>query len=187
MARSSPWMIVALASMAALAFVGPSQGPRSGSVALRAGHGELPETTEPQNATSIARTGGAFFSMIAALALVLLPVEAEAAKSGGRIGGTASAARSKPPPRAPAAASTTTNKTVINETTVIAPPPPVVAAPSMGMGIGVAPVVVAPPPTLGDVVVGTVIGGAINNAISGGEPQWTQQCRSALGESATPG
>eukprot|EP00913_Durusdinium_trenchii_P018558 g17438.t1 len=40
----------------------------------------------------------------------------------------------------------------------------------MGMGVGFAPapVVVAPPPTLGDVVVGTVIGGAINNAITGG-------------------
>lgn len=57
---------------------------------------------------------------------------------------------------------------MINKTTVIAPPP-VVAAPPMGMGMGFgAPVVVAPPPTIGDVVVGTVIGGAINNAITGG-------------------
>ena len=31
--------------------------------------------------------------------------EAQAARSGGRIGGTASAARSKPPPRAPVASS----------------------------------------------------------------------------------
>jgi len=33
-------------------------------------------------------------------------------------------------------------------------------------------VVVAPAPTIGDVVVGTVIGGAINNAITGGIGTW---------------
>lgn len=55
---------------------------------------------------SAPRMGGAVLSMVAALLLALAPVqEAQAAKSGGRIGGTASAARSKPPPRAPAASS----------------------------------------------------------------------------------
>ena len=140
-------------------------------VSLRASAPDAPETQSPF------RVGGAMLSIVAALALVLMPVEAQAAKSGGRIGGTATSARSKAPPRpAPKApAATSTNKTtVINQTTVIAPPPPVVAAPPMGMGMGMgvglapAPVVVAPAPSLGDVVVGTVIGGAINNAITGG-------------------
>eukprot|EP00438_Fugacium_kawagutii_P016601 Skav236387 [mRNA] locus=scaffold29:90054:95780:- [translate_table: standard] len=163
--------IVALAAAAlgAIAFVGPVvPGDPKTRVSLRASLKE-PEHQAPEQ--SPLRVGGAFFSMMAALALVWLPVqEAQAARSGGRIGGTASAARSKPPPRAPVASSSRT--TVINKTTVIAPPPPVVAAPPMGMGMGVgfapAPVLVAPPPTIGDVVVGTVIGGAINNAITGG-------------------
>ena len=162
-------MVAALAG-ATMAFVGPAIRPEpkvnQNHVALRASVPGAPENTESQ---SPLRVGGAMLSIVAALALVLAPVEAQAAKSGGRIGGTASAARSKPPPRAPVASSSKT--TVINKTTVIAPPP-VVAAPPMGMGMGVgfapAPVVVAPAPSLGDVVVGTVIGGAINNAISGG-------------------
>ena len=162
-------MVAALAG-ATMAFVGPAIRPEpkvnQNHVALRASAPGAPENTESQ---SPLRVGGAMLSIVAALALVLAPVEAQAAKSGGRIGGTASAARSKPPPRAPVASSSKT--TVINKTTVIAPPP-VVAAPPMGMGMGVgfapAPVVVAPAPSLGDVVVGTVIGGAINNAISGG-------------------
>ena len=166
-------MVAALAG-ATMAFVGPAIRPEpkvnQNHVALRASAPGSPENTESQ---SPLRVGGAMLSIVAALALVLAPVEAQAAKSGGRIGGTASAARSKPPPRAPVASSSKT--TVINKTTVIAPPPvvaPPVVAPPMGMGMGVgfapAPVVVAPAPSLGDVVVGTVIGGAINNAISGG-------------------
>lgn len=155
-----------------MTFVGPAirSEPKvtQNRVSLRASAPDAPDAHESQ---SPLRVGGAMLSIVAALALVLMPVEAQAAKSGGRIGGTAAAARSKPPPRAaPKApvASSTNKTTVINQTTVIAPPPPVVAAPPTGMGMGVAPVVVAPAPTLGDVFVGTVIGGAINNAISGG-------------------
>ena len=174
MARVVSLALVAAAAGATMTFVGPAirSEPKvtQNRVSLRASAPDAPDAHESQ---SPLRVGGAMLSIVAALALVLMPVEAQAAKSGGRIGGTAAAARSKPPPRAaPKApvASSTNKTTVINQTTVIAPPPPVVAAPptGMGMGMGVAPVVVAPAPTLGDVVVGTVIGGAINNAISGG-------------------
>ncbi|CAK9045780.1 unnamed protein product [Durusdinium trenchii] len=171
MMRAAVLSLLATAGIGAVAFVGPANTvePKT-RVALRASMKPLPESQDPEQ--SPVRAGGAFLSMVAALVLVLLPVqEAQAARSGGRIGGTASAARSKPPPRAPVASSSS-KTTVINKTTVITPPPPVVAAPPIGMGMGVgfapAPVVVAPPPTLGDVVVGTVIGGAINNAITGG-------------------
>eukprot|EP00435_Cladocopium_sp_Y103_P019704 s1864_g4.t1 len=199
-------LALAAAALGAIAFIGPvvPAEPKT-RVSLRASLKE-PEHQAPEQ--SPLRVGGAFLSMMAALALVWLPVqEAQAARSGGRIGGSAPAARSRPPPRAPVASSSSSSKTaavegsvfvpfgilsildgscipqfldglqenemttVINKTTVIAPPP-VVAAPPMGMGMGVgfapAPVVVAPAPTLGDVVVGTVIGGAINNAITGG-------------------
>jgi len=162
-------LALAAAALGAIAFVGPviPAEPKT-RVSLRASLKE-PEHQAPEQ--SPLRVGGAFLSMMAALALVWLPVqEAQAARSGGRIGGSAPAARSRPPPRAPVASSSS-KTTVINKTTVIAPPP-VVAAPPMGMGMGVgfapAPVVVAPAPTLGDVVVGTVVGGAINNAITGG-------------------
>lgn len=172
MARVVSLALVAAAAGATMTFVGPAirSEPKvtQNRVSLRASAPDAPDAHESQ---SPLRVGGAMLSIVAALALVLMPVEAQAAKSAGRIGGTAAAARSKPPPRAaPKApvASSTNKTTVINQTTVIAPPPPVVAAPPTGMGMGVAPVVVAPAPTLGDVFVGTVIGGAINNAISGG-------------------
>lgn len=172
MARVVSLALVAAAAGATMTFVGPAirSEPKvtQNRVSLRASAPDAPDAHESQ---SPLRVGGAMLSIVAALALVLMPVEAQAAKSGGRIGGTAAAARGKPPPRAaPKApvASSTNKTTVINQTTVIAPPPPVVAAPPTGMGMGVAPVVVAPAPTLGDVFVGTVIGGAINNAISGG-------------------
>lgn len=172
MARVVSLALVAAAAGATMTFVGPAirSEPKvtQNRVSLRASAPDAPDAHESQ---SPLRVGGAMLSIVAALALVLMPVEAQAAKSAGRIGGTAAAARGKPPPRAaPKApvASSTNKTTVINQTTVIAPPPPVVAAPPTGMGMGVAPVVVAPAPTLGDVFVGTVIGGAINNAISGG-------------------
>lgn len=154
--------VLALAAMAAVAFVGPAtRAAPTPRVALRAGRPEGPEAPSP----GPLRLGGAVLSMLAALALAVVPMEAQAAKSGGRIGGTASAARSKAPPRkAPAAVNKET--TVINQTTVIAPPP--VVAPVAPMGFAPAPVVVAAPPTVGDVIVGTVVGSAINNAITGG-------------------
>ena len=154
-----------------LAFVGPlpARQGTAPSTALRANHGreaEGPQAEELEQASPM-RFGSALLAVLAAVALTVLPVEeAKAARSGGRIGGSASSARRAPPrapPRAPAAASSS-NTTVINRTTVVAPPP-VMAAPSIGFGM--APVVVAPPPTVGDVIVGSVVGGAINNAMYG--------------------
>eukprot|EP00439_Symbiodinium_sp_Y106_P075617 s1098_g15.t1 len=166
-----------LAGCATLSFVGPLPGRRS--TALRATHGEQEAVSmdaqtpeEPEQTASPMRFGSALLAMLAAFAFALLPAEeAQAARSGGRIGGSAGAMRRAPPrapPRAPAAASSS-NTTVINRTTVVAPPP-VTAAPSVGFGMGIAPVpvVVAPPPTVGDVIVGSVVGGAINNAMYGG-------------------
>eukprot|EP00930_Biecheleria_cincta_P053410 TRINITY_DN388_c0_g1_i3.p1 TRINITY_DN388_c0_g1~~TRINITY_DN388_c0_g1_i3.p1 ORF type:complete len:222 (+),score=49.95 TRINITY_DN388_c0_g1_i3:83-748(+) len=166
-------LVLVAFGLSSIAFVGPVvQQP--GNQSLRASRArtasqETIALNDAEEAASPWRLGGAALSMLAAIALALLPMEeAQAAKSGGRIGGSAPAARRAPPPRpaAPRAATTTNNTTVINRTTVVAPP--VVAAPAMGYGYGGFGMVVAPPPTLGDVVVGTVVGGAINNAMYGG-------------------
>ena len=178
MARCVALSLLAAGGMA-LAFVGPVPAARK-TAALRASQSDRElaaqagqELEQPQSTT---RLGSALLAMLAAVAFAFLPLqEAQAARSGGRIGGSASAARRAPPraaPRAPAAAASS-NTTVINRTTVVAPPPivaPPVMAPSVGfgMGFGPAPVVVAPPPTVGDVIVGSVVGGAINNAMYGG-------------------
>jgi len=116
-------------------------------------------------------------SLLAALLVALVPVEeAQAARSGGRIGGSAVGARKAPPPSR--TAPNVINKTTVVErtTTVVAPPPPppvVVApppimAPPIGFGIGMAPVVVAPPPTIGDVIVGAAVSSAIHSAVPHG-------------------
>lgn len=169
-------LVLVAFGLSTVAFVGPVvQQPGKQSLRARRVRSASPEASASSDADEAAspwRLGGAALSMLAAIALALLPMEeAQAAKSGGRIGGSAPAARRAPPPRpaAPkAATSTTVNKTVINKTTVVAAPP-VVAAPVMGgYGYGGVGMVVAPPPTLGDVVVGTVVGGAINNAMYGG-------------------
>mmetsp|Transcript_23322 Transcript_23322/g.51518 ORF Transcript_23322/g.51518 Transcript_23322/m.51518 type:complete len:239 (-) Transcript_23322:84-800(-) len=116
-------------------------------------------------------------ALLAALLVVLVPVaDAQAARSGGRIGGSAAsrpAARPAPPRAAPRAAEPRVeNKTtIVNKTVIVAPPPPAVIAPApvvspYGMGMGMmSPVVVAPPPTIGDIVVGAAIGSAINSAM----------------------
>mmetsp|Transcript_56659 Transcript_56659/g.89730 ORF Transcript_56659/g.89730 Transcript_56659/m.89730 type:complete len:622 (-) Transcript_56659:79-1944(-) len=138
MARMVSLALVAAAAGATMAFVGPAirSEPKvtQHRVSLRA---SAPDADAHESQSPL-RVSGAMLSIVAALALVLMPVEAQAAKSGGRIGGTAAAARSKPPPRAAPkapAASSTNKTTVINQTTVVAPPP-VVAAPPMGMGMG---------------------------------------------------
>merc|ERR1719229_1355170 len=121
------------------------------------------------------RLGTAALSMFAALLVALMPVaEAQAARSGGRIGGTAPSARKAPPPQSRSAPNVINKTTVVEKnTTVVVPPaaPPVVVAPPMGMGyggygMGMAPVVVAPAPTLGDVIVGPAVGSAISNAVA---------------------
>lgn len=187
-------MVVPLAALAMFAtfgllspdFTGPSGGVRTPPPAahhtntkeeLQLSDDKLGSTQE----SSPLRVGGAILSLLAALVVALAPVTepAYAARTGGRIGGTAPS--KKAPPRA--APSVTNNTTVIKkETVVVAPPapPPVVVAPApvmgmgyggMGMGMGMAPVVVAPPPTLGEVVAGAVIGGAINGAINSTIPR----------------
>jgi len=131
------------------------------------------DVAEGADAFDPARLGAAALSILAALVVSFAPAaEAQAAKSGGRIGGSAQAARSKPPP-----ARTSTNvinKTTVVEknTTVVVPPPapvvvapPVVAPMGMGYGMGMAPVVVAPPPTLGEIVVGAAVSSAIHSAV----------------------
>eukprot|EP00930_Biecheleria_cincta_P102159 TRINITY_DN93843_c0_g1_i1.p1 TRINITY_DN93843_c0_g1~~TRINITY_DN93843_c0_g1_i1.p1 ORF type:complete len:251 (+),score=50.07 TRINITY_DN93843_c0_g1_i1:82-753(+) len=168
--------LLVVAMFGCIAFVGlPPQ--QLGSRSLRASWArdamkgaEFAGEEEP--AASPFRIGGVALSVLAALALAVLPMEeAQAAKSGGRIGGSAPSMKRAPPPRPSApAASSTRNTTIINKTTVVAPPP-VVAAPVMGyggVGMMASPIVVAPAPTLGDIVVGSVVGGAINNAIYGG-------------------
>lgn len=184
MARSlsatSLFVLVAL-SLSAIAFVGPVvQQPGSQSLRASKARGAASwadASGESSEASSPLRIGGAALSMLAAIALVMLPLEgAHAAKTGGRIGGSAPTAAppAKPaPPARPAApkaaTSTTTNTTIINKTTVVQAPPVVVAAPVVGgFGMMGAPVVMAPAPTLGDVIVGTIVGGAISNAINGG-------------------
>jgi len=149
-----------------LAFVGPaSEKPQSKSLrSSRTSYSSFKTAEMPtEGESSPFRLGGAVLSILAAVALAVLPMEAQAARSGGRIGGSAPSMRRAPPrPSAPAASSSTTNKTVINKTTVVAPAPVYGGYGGMGYGMGYA------APTVGDVVVGTVVGGAINNAIYGG-------------------
>eukprot|EP00928_Gymnodinium_smaydae_P051552 TRINITY_DN350_c0_g1_i6.p1 TRINITY_DN350_c0_g1~~TRINITY_DN350_c0_g1_i6.p1 ORF type:complete len:533 (-),score=67.04 TRINITY_DN350_c0_g1_i6:224-1822(-) len=113
---------------------------------------------------SLARIRAMFLSALAALSLNLYEPSAHAAGSGGRIGGSARAARTRSPsPRA--SPQLRSNTTVIerNNTTVIAPPP-VGFSPGLGMG---GPVIVAPAPTLGDIVVGAAVDGAVRGVVSG--------------------
>jgi len=169
---------VACAPLLAPAFTGLTTAPRGATAtALQASGANFevsstpsqPELVEEIESPSPLRLGGACLSILAALVVTFVPIsEAQAAKSGGRIGGSAPSRRPAPPPPR------TVNKTtIINKTTVVAPPPVVVAPPVVvggygggyGGGFGM---VVAPPPTVGDVIVGAVVGSAINNAIGGG-------------------
>eukprot|EP00928_Gymnodinium_smaydae_P051550 TRINITY_DN350_c0_g1_i3.p1 TRINITY_DN350_c0_g1~~TRINITY_DN350_c0_g1_i3.p1 ORF type:complete len:483 (-),score=66.39 TRINITY_DN350_c0_g1_i3:224-1672(-) len=119
------------------------------------------QTPAPTNDSS------SWFSLARIRAMFLLNVyepSAHAARSGGRIGGSARAARTRSPsPRA--SPQLRSNTTVIerNNTTVIAPPP-VGFSPGLGMG---GPVIVAPAPTLGDIVVGAAVDGAVRGVVSG--------------------
>mmetsp|Transcript_39472 Transcript_39472/g.85951 ORF Transcript_39472/g.85951 Transcript_39472/m.85951 type:complete len:227 (+) Transcript_39472:86-766(+) len=171
---------VACAPLLAPAFTGLTTAPRGATAtSLRASGANFdvsstpsqPELAEEVESPSPLRLGGACLSILAALVVTFAPIsEAQAAKSGGRIGGSAPSRKPAPPPPR------TVNKTtIINKTTVVAPPPvvaapPVIAASPVMGGFGYGPaVVVAPPPTLGDVIVGAAVGSAINNAIGGGQ------------------
>mmetsp|Transcript_57721 Transcript_57721/g.148487 ORF Transcript_57721/g.148487 Transcript_57721/m.148487 type:complete len:227 (-) Transcript_57721:302-982(-) len=169
-------LLVACAAFGTCAFVGLGaqplmRGPPRSSVLAAAAQGQ-PQAAEAEELISWTRYTGAAFSMMAALVVVFAPIsEAQAARSGGRIGGSAPSKRAAPP----SSSKTINRTTIINKTTVVAPPPPpvivappVVMAPSYGMGgVGMMgmPVVVAPPPTLGEVVVGAAISGAINGSV----------------------
>merc|ERR1712008_96828 len=65
--------------------------------------------------------------------------------------------------------------TVVQRTVVVpAPPPLVIVAPPpvfSPFGMGVAPVIFAPPPTIGDIIVGAAVNGAVNSAINSTIPR----------------
>eukprot|EP00933_Yihiella_yeosuensis_P008529 TRINITY_DN11402_c1_g3_i1.p1 TRINITY_DN11402_c1_g3~~TRINITY_DN11402_c1_g3_i1.p1 ORF type:complete len:228 (+),score=63.43 TRINITY_DN11402_c1_g3_i1:97-780(+) len=174
------FLIAAFGLWASSAFVGPvaSPGNRVGSLRAIRSDSEIVSLAVDNDAQESAETTSPFrllsaaVSILAALALAVLPMEeAQAARSGGRIGGSAPRARPPPPrPSPPPQASSSSNTTVINKTTIVSPPPVM----GGGYGYGGMGVVVAPPPTLGDVVVGSVVGGAINNAIYGGSHSYSR-------------
>jgi hypothetical protein len=181
-------LLVAVAWLSSPAFTGsgapkglrgqalPAEGAKAQGLSFESSW-QQPVASEESEAglPSPARLGAAAASFLAALLVAFAPIaEAQAAMKGGRIGGSAVAARKAPP------SSSRTAPNVINKTTVIernttviapAPPPPVIVAPPpviaspVGYGFGMAPVVVAPAPTLGDVIVGAAVGGAINSAM----------------------
>eukprot|EP00929_Paragymnodinium_shiwhaense_P120503 TRINITY_DN92468_c0_g1_i1.p1 TRINITY_DN92468_c0_g1~~TRINITY_DN92468_c0_g1_i1.p1 ORF type:complete len:238 (-),score=54.15 TRINITY_DN92468_c0_g1_i1:293-943(-) len=118
------------------------------------------EASQPViDTSSPLRLGGAVASLLAALVVAVLPVaDAHAAKTGGRMGG---------------GNKTVVNKTIVNKTTIVkqapapAPPPPVVVAPAPAPVIIGAPVMaVAPAPSLGDVIIGGVVQGAVSGMVS---------------------
>jgi hypothetical protein len=142
-----------------MSFVAPRAGVEKRSPqAQYAAEMRAAEAAEPViDTSSPARLGGAFLSMLAALAVAFMPMgEAQAAKSGGRMGGGGAA---KPINK------TTVNKTVINKTTVIQQAPPVVAPAPV---VVAAPMIIAAPaPSLGDMVVGAAVQGAVSGMVSG--------------------
>jgi len=94
-------------------------------------------------------------SMVAALVVAFMPMaEAQAARSGGRIGGTAPRMRPKAPPRA--APGSVKERVVEKNTTIIQ------RSPMMSSGY-----MMAPAPSLGDMVVGAAVQGATYGAVSG--------------------
>merc|ERR1719507_1495041 len=139
---------------------------------------QLQDEVEPSSAF---RIGNAVLSMLAAMLVALAPAaEAQAARSGGRIGSSAPSRQEqrKPPPAARQAMEPprVINKTTVVQKTVVVPPPPppvIVAPPPVisPFGMAVAPVVVAPPPTVGDIIVGAAVNGAINSAINSTIPR----------------
>lgn len=142
---------------------------------LQATSAEEPDASQPM------RLGGAVLSFFAAILVALAPVaEAQAARTGGRIGSSAPSKKeqqARPAPRAAVPPRVVNKTTVIEKTTVVVPPPPppvVVAPPPVMSPFGMAPapvIVAAPPPTLGDVIVGAAVNSAINGAIASTVPR----------------
>jgi len=144
---------------------------------------QMQDDTEPNSFFHVGRVA---LSMLAALLVALAPVaEVQAAKTGGRIGSSAPSRQEqrKPPPAARQAMEPpkVINKTTVVQKTVVVqpPPPPVVVAPAVVVAPSpmispfgaVAPVIVAPPPTLGDIIVGAAVNGAINSAVNSTIPR----------------
>eukprot|EP00445_Apocalathium_hangoei_P006434 CAMPEP_0203857890 /NCGR_PEP_ID=MMETSP0359-20131031/10978_1 /ASSEMBLY_ACC=CAM_ASM_000338 /TAXON_ID=268821 /ORGANISM="Scrippsiella Hangoei, Strain SHTV-5" /LENGTH=224 /DNA_ID=CAMNT_0050774625 /DNA_START=45 /DNA_END=719 /DNA_ORIENTATION=+ len=154
-----------VASVPVCSFVGPAPGapqaPPRGA-ALRALGGDAGTSAE-DGAFDLRRVGSTAAAWCLALIVALVPVAgAQAAKTGGRIGGSAQAARKAPPPPARTSSNVTNKTTIINKTTTVyapAPAPHVIIAPSPVYGY------VAPAPTLGEVIVGVAVGSALSNSL----------------------
>jgi len=160
---------------ATMAFVGSStphaagnhDGPAQVNKRFLRGSELLAPAQEQAASSWPLKFGGAALSLLAALLVALMPAaEAQAAKMGGRMGGTASSQqRSKPPPPRAQAPSTTINRTtVVNKTVVVVPPAPVMVAPPVVMG-----------PSVGDIIVGSVVSNAISNTMMPRVPTGTDQ------------
>mmetsp|Transcript_36862 Transcript_36862/g.85008 ORF Transcript_36862/g.85008 Transcript_36862/m.85008 type:complete len:233 (-) Transcript_36862:179-877(-) len=167
-----PALLAAAATLwGALNFVGVAPQPSRqdgqklrGSLRRYAGQEPLSEALEPMVAVEPEVTAGqmlrAVVSIVAALLVTFMPMaEAEAARSGGRIGGSFSRMRRAPPrARGPRRAAPTRERVIErNNTTVITP----------GYGRFGGPPVMFGRPSLGDVVAGAAVQGAVNGAVSG--------------------
>jgi len=180
-ARAITAVLVAGAALSLLApaFVGAGAAPATGAPRAAVRRGALRATSmEGPEAPEAARLGGAVASLLAAMLVALVPVaEAQAARTGGRIGSSAPSKReqARPAPRAAVPPRIVNKTTIVNKTVVVPPPPPpvVVAPPPVisPFGMAAAPVIVAaPPPTLGDIIVGAAVNSAIHGAIASTVP-----------------
>jgi len=154
--------VVALMVAPAPSFIGataprqPSQRTKSAAaIALAASKPSITEQVEEAGAGQMVR---AALSMAAALVVAFMPLaEAHAAKSGGRIGGSAPSMKPRAPPSRAAPPQAVKERVVEKQTTIIQQAP----APMMG-----APMMMAPAPSLGDIVVGAAVQGAVGGAVS---------------------
>mmetsp|Transcript_74364 Transcript_74364/g.177170 ORF Transcript_74364/g.177170 Transcript_74364/m.177170 type:complete len:220 (+) Transcript_74364:85-744(+) len=170
MAKVGLVLLMALASAASLLLAAPTfvtpgrlSSTRMSSTAASQGAlktqlqatGLEAETTEAVDTGKMTR---ALLSMVAALVVTFAPLaEAQAARSGGRIGGSAPSARPRPPPSRSSPPQATKERVIERNTTIIQQAPPMMGAPMM----------MAPAPSLGDIVVGTAVQGAVGGAVSG--------------------
>mmetsp|Transcript_98528 Transcript_98528/g.260135 ORF Transcript_98528/g.260135 Transcript_98528/m.260135 type:complete len:222 (+) Transcript_98528:64-729(+) len=164
-----PAMVAAallVASVPVGSFVGPApvarQAPPRAVLVLQAVGSDAGASAE-DGAFDLRRMGSTAAAWCLALIVALVPLAgAQAAMTGGRIGGSAQAARQAPPPPARTSSNVTNKTTIINKTTTVyapAPAPHVIIAPSPVYGY------VAPAPTLGEVIVGVAVGSALSNSL----------------------
>jgi len=148
-------LLLAVAVLAQPAFVGFSPPCVPLTQASKTRNTEVPlKTLEITDVDTMAR---AAVSMLAALLVAFAPVaEAQAAKTGGRIGGTAPSAKPKAPPQR-AAPPSAVKERVVEKTTIIQQAAPMGAAPMMA----------APAPSMGDMIMGAAVQGVVGGAVSG--------------------